>query len=133
MFQGISWQTYWTITALATAAYYAAVYWHYFSKNGSLYFRNLTAPEPANAAGAGEEGIAYACIDELRAFFEEAKKTKWTRVELVGSLRVIMSRYTHLKDPGLRASIKNILRNHSEQICRIHLNKEELDHVWLGE
>jgi hypothetical protein len=132
MFQGISWQSYWTVLALTTVVYYGLLYRDVFSGSIAGLLKGSSPRQGENTLPEAEEERVYSCIDELHAFFDAAKKKKWLKEELLASLAAILGKYSLAKDSGYQPSILNIIRNHSEQICRIHFSKEELDRVWLG-
>jgi hypothetical protein len=142
MFNTISWQSYWTSLALILAIYYLVVYLLYYrsdvkllfkgaGEKDSFSFRNDT-PEFQQPPTDTEEQIVYSCIDELNAFFEEAKRKRWIKAELMHSLQLILKKYPSLQSSKYKASINTVLTNQCEHICNIHLSAEEVKHVWLG-
>ena len=78
-----------------------------------------------------EEHVVYSCMDELNAFFEAAKKRKWSKHELLNSLKMILKKYSVLKNSEYKESINNVLVTECEHHCSIHLSAEEVLHVWL--
>ena len=161
MFNTISWQAYWITLALTLAGYYAVVYLLYFRKDFKMLLPNhrgevnpmqidrsgnisdhssaqtelfdrgsvdqFTRPE----AGT-EEYIVYSCMDEVNAFFEEAKRKGWDKEELLFALRSIFQKYPSLSTSVYKESINNVIRSESEHHCSVHLSAEDLVHVWVG-
>jgi hypothetical protein len=144
MFNTISWQSYWTMLAISLAVYYFFIVFIYYRKELKAAFFTKTFKGNANQSFTinedefkapdkdSEEGIVYSCMDELNAFFEEAKKRKWNKKEMIYALQGIMKKYPSIKTSGYKQSVSNVLLNQCEHICSIHLNAEELNHVWLG-
>jgi hypothetical protein len=147
MFNTISWQSYWTTLAIISTIYYFVIYLIYYRKNFKASFlagtftQNRKFSLVANTNDPGfeqppkdsEEHIVYSCMEELNAFFQEAKKRKWTKNELISSLGIIIKKYPSIKLSAYRQPVLNVLSNHCEHVCSIHINEEELDHVWLAE
>src|SRR6187402_2716337 len=105
MFNNISWQGYWLTIALLSTGYYLTVYLLYFRNDFKVFFnRKLSVNNHSHFVSPGsdlkqetsnsqpslfddaiefqspdphsEEAIVYACIDEIDAFLNEAKKSK---------------------------------------------------------
>jgi hypothetical protein len=143
MFNTISWHSYWTSLAITTTIYYFILVLLFYRKEIKTAFLTKSFTKTADQSfivnedefkapsGDTEEGIVYACMDELNAFFEEAKKRKWNKNEMVYSLQLIMKKYPSIKTSRYKQSVSNVLINQCEHICSIHLNAEELEHVWL--
>jgi hypothetical protein len=142
MFNTISWQSYWTGLAISFAIYYLVVYLLYYrsdvkllfkgvEEKDSFSFRNETSEFQQPLADT-EEHIVYSCIDELNAFFEQAKRKRWIKDELIYALQMIIKKYPSLNASQYKSSINVVLTNQCEHICNIHLNEEEVKHVWLG-
>jgi len=157
MLSKISWEAFLIFIALSTLVYYLLVYLLYFrtelkagiphttsksfdnsetfsfkteKKNPSLF-----DPIPINRAPSddeAQESMAYACMDELNAFFENQKKTKALKPELMHSLFTILQKYPSLGKSAYKESITNVIALESENICSIHLSAEELKGVWFG-
>jgi hypothetical protein len=143
MFNTISWQSYWTTLAISVAIYYLIILLLYYRKELRFSFERtctkaeeqsfiLSEEEFQTPSPDSEEAIVYSCMDELNAFFEEAKKRRWNRSEMMHSLQSILKKYPAIRSSGYKQSVTNVLRNQCEHICSIHLDKEELEHVWLG-
>lgn len=157
MFNTISWQSYWTFVALATAGYYLIVYLAFFRNTVVSVFQKNKNTQPGNESSMlqkedqhqptlfdqdnkaqadtaiGEnEPILYACMDELNAFFENQKKTKATKSELMFGLYTIFQKYPSIRDSDYKESITNLIAMQCENICSIHLSAEELKGVWFG-
>lgn len=74
----------------------------------------------------------YACMDELNAFFEQAKRSKTTREELIYSLQVILKKYPALKVSEYKEPLTNVMVTQCEDICSIRLSAEDMVRVWMG-
>jgi hypothetical protein len=153
MFNTISWQSYWTAIAIATSGYYLLVYLVYFKRNGGMIFQNENQTTKAfvhpkedhqpslfdnrgdNLPSSPEkenEQVVYACMDELNAFFENQKRTKAVKSELMFGLHTILQKYPSLRNSDYKESLTNVIATQSENICSIHLSAEELKGVWFG-
>ncbi len=76
--------------------------------------------------------IAQVCIDELNAFFEESKRKRPIKEELMYSLQNILKKYPVIKDSTFQESITNLIIVNCETFCSISLNDDDVVHVWLG-
>jgi hypothetical protein len=153
MFNTISWQSYWTAIAIATAGYYFFVYLVYFKRNVGMIFQNEnqttkaflspkedhqpslfdeTTNSYSSSTEEGNEQVVYACMDELNAFFENSKKSKAVKSEVLFALHSLLQKYPSLKNSEYRQSITNVIATQCENICSIHLSAEELKGVWFG-
>ena len=148
MFNTISWHSYWKGLAIITAVYYVVVYLLYFRKDFALLFsRKALASSHANTSSdlplidslpsreeqdRAEASMAYACIDEIKALFEQLKSSKGVRSEILYALQKLLAKYPALKSSGYQKSIVAVITSQCEHICAIRLNKEEVDHVWMG-
>ena len=139
MVDNISWQSYWYTIAIILAGYYLVIY--------LLYFRNdftFKVPSKPNVKGVGneqgmqgppkkeEEYLFDACLNELTAFFEEARQTKWIKEELSDSLQRFFKKYSSLKSSEFYTLLNHIVVGQSENYCSIHFNAEDIERVWLG-
>ena len=93
-----------------------------FEEGGSSDFQ---LPE-----GGSAEAVVYNCMDELTAFFVEAKRRKWAKEELVQALRGILLKYPSLKNSSYRESLSNVMVTQCEHHCSIHLSAEDKVRVW---
>ncbi|MFL5788122.1 MAG: hypothetical protein ACJ748_08715 [Flavisolibacter sp.] len=100
-------------------------------KQRSLFGEQLSS-EFSTPSENTVENLVYGCMDEINAFFEQAKKTKWLKNNLINSLRSILNKYPSLKDSEYKESISNVLVTECEHNCSVHLNAEDVIHVWLG-
>jgi hypothetical protein len=140
MFNTISWHSYWTTLAICLAIYYPIIFLLYYRKELKFSFQKRLAGEvhsfdPDEEAFQmptqdSDEGVVYACMDEVNAFFEEAKKRKWGNDEMIRALQMIMNKYPSIEGSGYKQSVTNVLRNQCEHNCGIKLTNEELDRVW---
>lgn len=93
-----------------------------FEEDGSSDFQ---FPE-----GGSAEAVVYNCMDELTAFFVQAKRKKWAKAELVQALRGILLKYPSLKNSSYRESLSNVIVTQCEHHCSIHLSAEDKVRVW---
>lgn len=103
-------------------------------RSGSLHqpslFEEDSALERVPPGTANPERIVYSCLDELTAFFVEAKRRKWAKEELVQALRGILQKYPTLKASEYKESLTSVVVTQSELHCSIHLNREDTVRVW---
>ena len=146
MFNTISWQEYFTFLLTTIAVYYLVVYLLYFKgKNGRLQtvqgsFSNEKPSKEQRATLFDQQlnteenlqPIVHACMDELNAFFENQKRKKAIKSELMFGLHTILQKYPSLRNSDYRESLTNVIATQCEAICSIHLSAEELKDVWLG-
>ena len=152
MFSNISWQQYWTTLIVITLAYYFVIYLVYFRKavplssKKQMFDLHTSGKEErqptlfeADDAGVAqtvkesEENIVHACLDELNAFFENGKKIKVVKSELMFGLCSILQKYPSLRNSDYKESLTNLIAMQCENICSIHLSAEELKGVWLDQ
>ncbi|MBO9684484.1 MAG: hypothetical protein J7502_17760 [Flavisolibacter sp.] len=151
MFSSISWQEYWTSLTLITLAYYLVIYLLYFKKGKQLSSQKqvfipggspkeenqptlfeVESPYSEQRTKEGEEHMIQACMDELKAFFENQKSKKVVKTELMLGLYTILQKFPSLRHSDYRESLTNVIANQCEAICSIHLSAEELKGVWFG-
>lgn len=149
MFNTISWQSYWQCLAITTVLYYIVVYLVYFRRDVALFSSrkvsrdftgtkdspfsetNIDSDSPEQQDRA-EAYMAYACIDEVKALFEQLKSSKGVKSEILYALQKLLAKYAALKTSGYQKSIATVIISQCEHICAIRLNKEEVDHAWMG-
>lgn len=144
MLNNISWQNYWIFIGVTTFAYYLVVWLTFLRKSVSLrtifgrwYFTNSqdrqSLPHPNMISNTEyEESIVHACMDELNAFFDNQKKSKSVKTELMYSLYSILQKYPSLKNSDYKESLTNVIAVQCENICSTHLSAEEMKGVWFG-
>lgn len=152
MFNTISWQAYWMAIAFITAGYYGVVFLLYFRKNisfstgagtaGTLRdsstqsdhtsMNGTLANEFSSPAEGSSEHLVYACMDEINAYIQEAKRTKADKENFLLSLRRILSKYPAIKATEYKEAITSVLISEAAHHCSIHLSEAEVDSVWLG-
>jgi hypothetical protein len=143
MFNTISWQGYWTFLALSLTGYYLAVYLLYFRNDFRLSFHTKTT-DGIGSAGMfssddsynssekeAEDRLAESCLDEINAFFEQTRRTKCVKEELIYSLQLVLKKYHWLKASVYKETVSNVIVSQAEHHCSIHLSAEEVSHVWL--
>jgi len=151
MFSHISWQEYWISLVAITLAYYLVIYLLYFRKemqfssqkqlfNSGTSLKEENRPtlfETGNSTNQqtmkeSEEHVIEACMDELNAFFENQKKAKVVKSQLMFSLYTILQKYPSLRNSKYKESLTNVIATQCENICSIHFSAEELKGVWFG-
>lgn len=153
MFSNISWQQYWSSVVIIILAYYLVIYLLYFRKGFALLLpsrrhelnlipkgKEESQPslfendglESKQMTANNEEHIAYACMDELNAFFENQKASKAVKSEVLNALHGVLQKYPLLRNSDYKESITNVIVMQCENICSIHLSAEELKGVWFG-
>ena len=138
----ISWQGYWIWLAVISAGYYLVIYLLYYRHDLKAWIH----PKPYNSVGivpASEsiiqppvekdaERLIDSCMDELNAFFEESRRKKVMKEELIYSLQLLLKKYPSLKDSEYKESLTNLIATQCEDTCLVRLNADEVYHVWLG-
>ena len=141
MFNTISWQGYWTFIGLALLGYYLSIYLLFFRRrrdlrltrsvdnffSGSNSIENKRSDSSMDIADQGAES----CIDEINAFFDEARRTKATKQELVFALQRLLGKYSHIKNSKNHEALSNLIKTLSEQICSVHLSDADMVQVWI--
>lgn len=160
MLNNISWQGYWVTLALLTAGYYLVVYLLYFRKDfkislpgkaglpkspsaspavtsflkeqaqPSLFRDGETEDEFSTPTDPTEQAV-YACMDELTAYFESAKKAKVMKTEVLFAVQRILQKYPSLQTSEYKVSITKVIQTEAEHHCSVHLNEEEMRKVWM--
>ena len=142
MINNISWQGYWITLALISAGYYLVIYLLYYRHDFKVWIQR----KPYNSDGivsASEsiiqppaeknaEPLIDSCIDELNAFFEESRRKKVIKEELIYSLQLLLKKYPSLNDSEYKESLSNLIATQCEDTCLVRLNADEVYHVWLG-
>ena len=138
----ISWQGYWIWLAVISTGYYLVIYLLYYRHDLKAWIH----PKPYNSDGivpASEsiiqphvekdaERLIDSCMDELNAFFEESRRKKVMKEELIYSLQLLLKKYPSLKDSEYKESLSNLIATRCEDTCLVRLNADEVYHVWLG-
>jgi hypothetical protein len=138
----ISWQGYWIWLAVISAGYYLVIYLLYYRHDLKVWIH----PKSYNSDGivsASEsiiqphvekdaERLIDSCMDELNAFFEESRRKKVMKEELIYSLQLLLKKYPSLKDSEYKESLSNLIATQCEDTCLVRLNADEVYHVWLG-
>ena len=142
MINNISWQGYWIWLAVISAGYYLIIYLLYYRHD----FKAWIHPKPYNSDGIASasesiiqpplekdaERLIDSCMDELNAFFEESRRKKVMKEELIYSLQLLLKKYPSLKDSEYKESLSNLIATRCEDTCLVRLNADEVYHVWLG-
>jgi hypothetical protein len=94
-------------------------------------FDKIEAPLLPTAVVSTEEYLAEYCMDELSAFFEEARSRRWVHEELIMALQSILRKYPALKSSSYKEPLSNVIVTQSENFCSLHLGREDMVRVWL--
>lgn len=148
MFNTISWQAYWMAIALTTAGYYGIVFLLYFRKGlkissssgaSSLFsssssnhqLRSQEASDFSEPERGTDEHMVYACVDEINAFIQEAKRVKTGKQEFLLSIKAILAKYPTIPTTQYKEAVTSVLISEAAHNCSIHLSEAEVDSVWL--
>jgi len=157
MLNTISWQGYWLSLALCLVGYYLTVYLLYFqsdfkislpskrkSPNSHAFLQPRSEgvqepgidlshhPEFQKPDPGSDEHVVYALIDEVAAYFNEAKKVKAVKEELLFALQRIVTKYPAIKDSAYKESIGSVIISEANHHCSVQITSEEMGSVWLG-
>ena len=137
MINNISWQSYWVTLALISTGYYLIIYLLYFRNDFKILFHRkppeaiaLVRPSPPPEESSAR--LIESCMDEINAFFEQARRNKCVKEELIYSLQVLLKKYPSLKNSEYKESLSNVIVAQCEHICSVHVSEDEAKHMWLG-
>jgi predicted glycosyl hydrolase (DUF1957 family) len=148
----ISWTGYVLTIALLTAGYYLAIYLLYFRADFSILPSTSSRHPFSEMADKREEGswkgegthpvesgfednvdseeLLHACLDEITAFFEEARRSKSSKETILPSLRRLLLKY-----PTLQKDFKNLISHvimvQCQNLCAIRLVAGDVESVWV--
>ena len=128
----ISWQAYWFTISLLAAGYYLAIYLLFFRNDFSVRFAKASVAKREAVLPtelSPEEHLFNTCLNELTAFFEEAKDTKWNKEELMNSLKGLFRKYSSLNTSEYYGLLTHIVVGQCESNCSIRLSSEEVQGV----
>ena len=127
MFQSISWGQYWTFVVSLSVGYYLLVCLFYFKIPG----KRLSTTEFKNSLRSPqiEEMVVQACMDEINAFFENQKKTKPVKTEIITALNAILKKYPLLNTSSYKDPLSGLITVERESSCSIHLGADEFKGV----
>jgi hypothetical protein len=153
MFNSITWQGYWVSLALLTLAYYLIVYLFFYRGDFKISIPprrdsncpDLSTPSPVvqppsfgvqekeviDPVNTNPEGVVYALMDELVAYFEEAKRAKVIKPEFLYAIRRLLLKYPSIKSTPYQASVSNVIISEAQHICSVHISEAEMAGVWL--
>jgi len=157
MFNNISWQGYWISLVLISTGYYLIIYLLYYRSDFKIiiprklgsHSGNTSTPfssveKPLGQPSLFEENISVlhstdaedrqvsSLMDELTAYFEEAKKSKSVKEEIIYALQRILSKFSTVKSSVYKESLTNVIVSEAELHCSIHLSADDMVKVWLG-
>lgn len=78
------------------------------------------------------EYAVQACMDEINAYLEEAKRSKCIKEEVLFGLRSILTKYPAISKSGYKDSLTSLVINQCEYLCSVHLNSDDVMGVWVG-
>jgi hypothetical protein len=132
MMNNIGWQSYWLTIALLCAGYYLVIYIIYFRNDFVLRSAKAGLKKSENSLAAElspEEHLFNTCLNELTAFFEEAKQTEWNKDDLTNSLKKLFNKYSSLNTTEYYGLLTHIVVGQCESNCSIRLSSEEVQGV----
>lgn len=145
-----TWQGYGITLALFPACYYFAIFLLHYRKDVKPDFTGRTLVPAAGSFSPGHFTLlpfspdrkeksassatvakqsAYACIDELAAYFVESKRIKCVKQELLFVVQRILSKPPSLRYSEFQEAITNVIASEAKQRCSIQL--KEMRRVWL--
>jgi hypothetical protein len=140
MLNNISWQSYWITVAMISAGYYLLVLLLYFRKDlmltlnskkvGSNHTSDLSLVPTNIPELEREEVLAHACMDELKTFFDESKKQKLHKKELMAAVQRIIKKYPTLKTSDYKEPITHAIVAMCEDNCSVHFGADDLGCFW---
>lgn len=78
------------------------------------------------------ESAVYACMDEVAAYLEGAKRSKCVKEEMLFALNTILRKYPSIAASEYKESLTNVLVHQCEYHCSVHLSAEDVAQVWVG-
>ena len=127
MLHFISWRVYWITIFICSGIYYLVIFFRYYKNT----WMGKLSPYALPHVHEDTDSITSDCMDEVAAFFREIKKTKPVKEELIYSLQMIMKKYPSLKNSNDGEFLKKLIAAECAHICSVHLNEDELKHVWM--
>lgn len=156
MLKEISWSSYWIFIAYCLIAYYCIVLAMYdlkaklakVSASKTIWSKqafeqelvqDVPAPKQDDTSSDflcptpdSAEFPVYACVDEVNAYLEEARKRKGDKDELISALRQIISKYPSIKGSEYQTSLSSVIVTQCAHLCFIHLTEADMSRVWHG-
>jgi hypothetical protein len=77
------------------------------------------------------ESTVYACMDEVNAYLEEAKRSKCVKEEMLFALNAILRKYPSVAASEYKESVTNVIVNQCEYNCSVHLSADEVVRMWV--
>lgn len=78
------------------------------------------------------EHAVYACMDEVNAYLEAAKRSKCVKKEMLYGLHSILKKYPSIAASEYKESVTNVIMNQCEFVCSVHLSADDVVRVWVG-
>ncbi len=158
MINNISWASYCYAMGVLLVIYYSVVLILFYRDDiRNIVFRSNTSPLPGPSSGEldlqqrmfdshQDDGRlsplgklvrdeAYSPInpiflDELNAFFQQAPATKFSKNELISSLRSLFGKHHVEIDASQKSFINKLVENQCIRECSIHLHEEDIELLW---
>lgn len=78
------------------------------------------------------EHTVYACLDEINAYLEEAKRGQCIKGELLYALHTILRKYPAIAASEYKESLTNVIINQCEHLCSVYLSADDAVRLWEG-
>ncbi|OLY94226.1 hypothetical protein SAMN05444008_105204 [Cnuella takakiae] len=157
MLKEISWSSYWLFIATTLVLYYCTLFAIYKLKTKLALLKtakqvwrkqeqqteNFTVQASASADAIAQDDFlypsvesaeypVYACVDEVNAFLEEARKHKGDKDGLISALRHIVAKYPSINRSEYQVSLSNVMVAQCAHLCFIDLSDADMERVWQG-
>ena len=132
MFTNISWKEFALFIAAFLLIYYLWLLVIFFAKDILKLFNKKKTSEEKNFNESDEIlSVVYTLQDEIKAAIEEAGQEKIGREEIILLLKALLQKYSLHATP-FRLGINHFIERLCQNICSIHLNREEVEELWAG-
>ncbi len=131
MLNKFSWGSDWSVLMFLLIIYYGYVLVIYRSSvKGLLTFGKGGHVEDTDHEGDSPQASVQPLQDEVHTFLERAANKKIIKDEIVFGLCRIVQKYN--PDENFRESVGQWIRDECNRVCAIHLDEEDLSHVWIS-
>ena len=146
MIKQISWASYWTAIALTSIFYYVFICLRYYlsdirqifagkSKSG---FRKKVHGNSINGgseitSSSQEElfPVINQLVQEIKMMLEDALQKKLRKQEILYGFQLLLKKYPAVKDTPFESIVNNYILTECSNCCSIHIEKEEVNMLWL--
>ncbi len=138
MLQSISWQTYFTVSAVLLAIYYVAILLLYYRQDMAMLFRqqvsfkNQTGSFTKQEQASGDINTLGANLEDEIIAYAASAGADYNKTELQYGLQLLLKKYAVLKDSILQPEITKTIISACENNCSIVLSDEEAGMLWNG-